>query len=208
VSDLFSSLAQWTVEVIYSLGYSGVAILMALSNLFVPIPSELVLPLAGFLVDQELFSFPLVFLAATAGPVASALVLYALGHWLDEERLRRFVKRFGRFALVGESDLDKASGWFERHGTGAVLVGRLVPGVGSLISIPAGIGRMPLSRFVACTVLGNGLWNGAFIGLGWTLGDRWALAQQYAQPLQYALLAAAAGGVFCFFLRRRRRAHR
>ena len=208
MSDLFSSLAQWTVEIVYSLGYPGVAILMALSNLFVPIPSELILPLAGFLAGRGFFSFPLVLLAATAGPVASALVLYAPGRWLGEERLRRFVKRFGRFAFMRESDLDKASGWFERHGTGAVLIGRLVPGVGGLVSVPAGIGRMPLSRFVACTVLGNGLWNAAFIGLGWGLGDRWALAQQYAQPLQYALLAGAAGGVLWFFLRRKRRAHR
>jgi membrane protein DedA with SNARE-associated domain len=208
VNDVFSNLAQWTVELVYSLGYPGVTILMTLANLFVPIPSELVLPLAGFLVGQGLFSFPLVLLAATGGPVASALALYALGRWLGEEGVRRFVARMGWFAFVDESALNEALEWFERHGRGAVLIGRLVPGVGSLGSVPAGIGRMPLFRFVVYTILGNGLWNGMFISLGWELGERWALVQQYTLPLQYVLMAAAAGGLFWLFLQRKQRVQR
>ena len=208
MSDLLGAMVQWALQAVYSLGYPGVFALMALSNLLLPIPSQLVLPLAGFLVGKGQFSFSLVFLASTAGALASTLVLYALGRWVGEESVRRFVKRFGRFLLVGESDLYKASRWFGRHGGKAVLIGRLVPGVGSFVSVPAGIGGMSLARFLAYTILGNCLWNGVFLGLGWALGDEWMLVVRYAQPLQYALLAAAAGGVFWFFMRRRQRAQR
>lgn len=208
MSDLLGAMTQWILQVVYSLGYPGVFALMALSNLLLPIPSQLVLPFAGFLVGKGQFSFSLVFLASTAGALASTLVLYALGRWVGEESLRAFVKRFGRFLLVGESDFYKASRWFERHGGKAVLIGRLVPGVGSLISVPVGAERMPLARFLTYTTLGNCLWNGVFLGLGWAFGDEWTLVVRYAQPLQYALLAAAAGGVFWFFMRHRQGAQR
>ena len=208
MSHLFGDVARWSTEVVHFFGYPGVAVLMALSNLFLPIPSELVLPLAGFLVGQGRFSFLLVLIAATAGSVASALILYAAGRWFGEERLRRLVGRFGRFVLIDESHLDKVSGWFERHGGEAVLICRLVPGVGSLISVPAGIERMPVWRLITYTCLGNGLWNVAFIGLGWALGAKWKLVERYAPIVEYAALAAIAGGVLWLLWRRRKRAQK
>ena len=138
------------------------------------------------------------------GAVAPSLILYVTGCWLGEERLRRFLRQLGRFVLVHESDLDKASGWFERHGGAAVLICRLVPGVGSLISVPAGTERMRLWRFVLYTGLGSGLWNGAFIGLGWWLGARWGLAAQYEHAAFYAILAAISGGLLWLLWRRLR----
>lgn len=128
----------------------------AMSSLFLPVPSQIVLPLAGFLVGQGSFSFPLVLLAATAGSSGASLVPYAVGRRLGEERLRRFVRRrFGRFVLVDESSFDKASGWFARRGGVTVLICRLVPGVGSFISVPAGIERMPVWKFLFYTALGR-----------------------------------------------------
>ena len=176
--------------------------LVVLSNLLVPIPSELVLPLSGFLVGQGRFSFVALLVWTTAGAVASSLIAYVPGRWLGEERVRRFLRRFSRFVLVYESDLDKASEWFERHGGEAVLISRLVPGVGSLISVPAGIKRMPLWRFVLYSTLGSGLWNGAFIGLGWWLGARWGLAEHYEHVAFYAVLAAVSGGVVWWLIMR------
>ena len=175
---------------------------MALSNLFVPVPSELILPLAGFLVGQGHLSFPLVLVAATAGTVVSALTLYAATRRLGEGRVRQVVKRFGRYVLVDETDLDKASGWFERHGGAFVLVAWLLPGIGNLVSLPAGIERMPVWRFVAYTALGNGLWNAAFVGAGWALGYRWELVQRYVPFAEYAVLAVAVGAVAWFVWRR------
>jgi membrane protein DedA with SNARE-associated domain len=201
MSQLFSALAQWIVEAIYFFGYPGVAFLMMLSNLQL-IPSQLVLPFAGYLVGQERFSFPLVLMTSTVGSVAGALILYVPGHWLGEERLRQLIKRFGRFVFVGESDLNKASRWFDRHGGEAVLISRLVPGVGNLISVPAGIEQMPVWRFVVYTALGNSFWNAGLIGIGWALGAQWPLVKQYASIIGYAVLAAIAGGILWFLWRR------
>lgn len=202
MGDVLADLARWTSGVVYSFGYFGVAALIALQNLFPPIPSALILPLAGFLVGQGYFSFFPTLLAATTGSVSSALVFYALGRRVGEERLRKLVGRYGRFALVTESDLAKALGWFGRYGGKAVLFGRLVPGVGTFVSVPAGLARMPVLRFVAYSAMGTTLWNGAFIGLGWALGTRWQLAQRYLHTFEYGLLAAALAGVLWFLVRR------
>lgn len=176
--------------------------LIALQNLFPPLPSALILPLAGYLVGQGRFSFFLVVLAATTGSVSSALLYYTLGRWIGEERLRYLVSRFGRFALIEESDLDRAFEWFGRYGGKAVLFGRLIPGIGTFVSVPAGFRRMPALRFVAYSAIGTALWNGAFVALGWTLGGRWQLAQRYQHILEYGVLAVAIGLLLWFLWRR------
>jgi membrane protein DedA with SNARE-associated domain len=202
MGDVFDGLARWTSDVVYSFGYQGVAALIALQNLFPPVPSALILPLAGFLIGQGRFSFFPMLLAATTGSVSSALVFYVLGYRIGEERLRKFVGRFGRYALVEESDLDRALGWFGRYGGKAVLFGRLVPGVGTFVSVPAGFARMPVLRFVIYTALGTALWNGSFIGLGWALGSSWRLAQRYLHTFEYGLLASVAvAGVLWYLWR-------
>ena len=203
MSDLLAHLAQWAADVVYYFGYPGVAVLMVLSNLHLPIPSQLVLPFAGFLIGEGHFSFFPMLAAATTGALAASLVLYFPGRLLGEERLRRFVGRFGRFVLVDESDLDKAGLLFERHGGKAVLIGHLIPGVGAFVSIPAGLKRMPFwGLFFAYTVLGSVLWNVAFIALGWGLGSRWKLVKQYAPIVEYAVLAVVVGGILWFMWRR------
>ena len=133
--------------------------------------------------------------AATVGSVVWALVLYGIGRSLGEARLRRLIERFGRFLRVSGRDLDRADDWFGRHGGAAVFVGRLVPVVRSLISVPAGLRRMPLWQFVAFTAAGSAVWNSALIGLGWALGDRWQQARQYTTYVEYAVLAALVAGV-------------
>jgi membrane protein DedA with SNARE-associated domain len=192
----------WVTRVIESLGYVGVAALIALENVFPPIPSELILPLTGFLAGQGRFWLPAAVLAATVGSVVGALILYGLARWLGEHRLRSFVGSFGKFFLLKEGDLDRASTWFERHGGKAVLIGRLVPVVRSLVSIPAGLALMPLPRFVLYTAIGSAVWNGAVISLGWALGDRWEEVQRYGQVLEYAVLAALVVGIGWFVLKR------
>jgi membrane protein DedA with SNARE-associated domain len=199
---MLESFAQWATQVVYYSGYFGVAGLILLSNLFLPIPSELVLPFAGFLVGQGFFSFPLLMLAASAGALVGALVVYAPARRLGEGPVRWFIKRYGRFVLLGEPDLDKASGWFDHHGGEAVLIGRLVPGVGALISVPAGIEQMLLWKFLIYTTIGNGIWNAVFIGLGWALGSQWDLVSQYAAILKYAVLTVLAGAILRFSWRR------
>lgn len=200
---LLPDIVEWATDIAYSFGYVGIAILTGLGNLHLPIPTEITLPLAGFLVGQGRFSFFPVLIWTTAAAVTASLILYVPGRWLGEERLRRFVRRFGRFVLVRESDLDKASELFERRGAMAILIGRLIPGVGTLISAPAGVYRMPiLGWFMVFTLLDSVIYNALLIGLGWALGSRWTLVEQYARMVQYPVLAILAGGAIWFVWRR------
>jgi membrane protein DedA with SNARE-associated domain len=203
MSDLLSDLIQWITDIGYSFGYVGIAILVALGNLHLPIPTELTLPFAGFLVSQGYLSFVGVLISTTVAAVGTSVLLYIPGRWFGEERLRRFVRRYGKFVFLSESDLDRASHLFEKHGWKAILIGRLIPGVGTLISIPAGLYRMPiLGWFMFFTGLDSVIYNALFIGLGWVLGSRWMLVEQYARPIQYAALAAVVLGILWLLWRR------
>lgn len=209
MSDLLDNLARWAIEVVYAFGYLGVAFLTALAHLHVPIPTPLFLPLAGFLVSQGRFSFLPVLVASTAGAVAASLVLYVIGLWIGEESLRRLIKWTERFKLGSGSHLEKATKVFEQHGGKAIVISHLIPGIGALIAIPAGLKRMPiLGRFTACTILGSGVWNAAFIGLGWVLGDQWTLVEQNASIVEYVVLGTAIAVGILWYLRRQRKAHR
>lgn len=201
MSDLLSGLAGWATDVVESFGYVGVAMLITLENVFPPLPSELILPLAGFLAGQGRLSFVGAVSAATAGSLAGALILYAAAAWLGEARLRAIVERM---PLVETADVDRANEWFARHGSSAVLIGRMVPVVRSLISLPAGLNRMPIRRFVAYTAVGSGAWNVLLIGLGWILGDRWELIRQWTQTLEWLVLGVLAGLVIWVVWRRLR----
>jgi membrane protein DedA with SNARE-associated domain len=199
MSDLLSNLAQWAIETVYSFGYLGLFVVVALANVHLPIPTEITLPLAGFLVGQGRFSLIPVLAASEAGAVVGAIAHYLPGYWFGEERLRRLVKRYGRFVFMRESDLDWASEMFERHGGKAIVLAHLIPGLGSLISVPAGIKRWPIyGRFMVYTLLGSALWNGIFIALGWVLGTQWPLVKQYARIVEYVVLAAIAAGILWF----------
>ena len=206
MSGLLSQLAEWISSAVYSSGYVGVALLVAAGYLHLPAPTVLVLPLSGFLVGQEQFSFLPVLAATTVGGAVASVVWYLPGLWLGEERLRGFIERYGRYASVSISDFDKASDLFDRHGGKAVLIGHLIPGMTALISIPAGVKRMPIyGRFAVYTVLGTALWNGIFIVLGLVLGANYTLVEQYATYVKYGVLSALALGVAWFVWRRRRR---
>ena len=190
----------WLTTIIFSLGYLGLAVLVALGNIrLVPIPAELTLPLAGLLVGEGQLTFVLVLLWTTVASVIVSVILYVLGFWVGEESLRRFIRKFGRFVFVYESDLDKTCEMFRRHGGIACLVGRLIPGVTVLISIPAGIERMPIyGRFMIFTILATIAFNEAFVGVGWALGNHWDIVVQYAAIVNYVTIAAIAGGILWF----------
>jgi membrane protein DedA with SNARE-associated domain len=189
---VFDALAEWVTGVIEALGYAGLTILVALENVFPPIPSEVILPLAGFLTGQGRFSFPLVLIATTLGSLAGALLLYGIGAAAGQQRVQRLVARYGHLALLSPDDLTRAENWFDRHGPIAVLTGRLVPIVRSLVSIPAGYRRMPLGQFLLLTGIGSTLWNGTLVALGWVLGENWHAIEQFVGWLQYLVLAVAA----------------
>jgi membrane protein DedA with SNARE-associated domain len=190
-------------RVIDALGYPGIALLIALESIIPPIPSEAILPMAGFLAAEGTFSLWGVLLSATLGSLIGALGLYVAGWWLGRSRLLSLVDRFGGKVGLSMKDLDRAEEWFKRHGKISVLVGRLVPIVRSLVSIPAGFAHMPLRQFVAFTAIGSLVWNSLLIGLGYLLEDQWDRVGPVVEIAQYAVIAVAIFIIARFFLKRR-----
>lgn len=184
--DELQGMSGWVASVIEALGELGVGLLVALENIVPPIPSEIVLSLAGYLASDGRVNLVLVFLAATAGSVIGALALYWLGYALGEDRLRRWLDRI---PLVDADDLDTADRWFDKHEKSAVLLGRCAPVVRSLVSIPAGANHMRLGLFTLFTAIGSGVWNALFIGGGYLLGSRWQRLEQYSHFFDYAIWA-------------------
>lgn len=194
-------LTGWVASVIDALGEVGVGLLVALENLVPPIPSEIVLSLAGYLAAEGRVGLIFVLIAATAGSVLGALALYWLGYALGEDRLRRWLDRI---PLVDAADLDKADRWFERHEKSAVLFGRCAPVVRSLISIPAGANRMPLGQFLIFTAIGSGVWNALFVVAGYLLGERYRDVEKYSHWFDYAVGAFFAGAVAWWVIKKTR----
>lgn len=180
---------DWVVSTIEAWGYPGVFLLMLAENIFPPIPSEVIMPLAGFLAGRGDLSLPLTFLAGVAGSVFGTLFWYYIGLWIGEERLKRFAARHGRLLTLSPSDIDNAHAWFTRHGAAAVFFGRMIPAIRTLISVPAGLARMPLGTFLFWTVIGSALWTGLLTGCGLVLHENYALVADYVDPLSKLVVA-------------------
>ncbi len=181
-------MANWVIRFIMSSSYGGVVLLMLIENLFPPIPSEFILPLGGYLAHQGRLTLPGVIAAATVGAVLGALPLYWVGRRIGEARLKQFADRHGRWLALSCADIDRATAWFARHGAWAVLLGRLVPGVRSLISIPAGIQRMSLPVFLAYTALGSAVWSAVLAGAGYALGRQFRQVGAWLDPVSWVVL--------------------
>lgn len=186
------------------LGEWGVGLFTLVETVFPPIPSELILPLAGFLSGIGAMNLVLVYFTSTLGAYAGALLLYWLGARLGLERSIRWLSKM---PLVDREDFEKAAEWFRRHGRSAVFFGRLLPGVRSLISLPAGAEKMNLTVFSVFTIAGSGLWNVLLISFGALLGAQYRLVAEYSRFLNYVVFAAVAALIGWLIIRsvRRRR---
>lgn len=192
---MLSSLATWVQDVIEQLGYLGVALLVVLENVFPPIPSEIVLPFAGFVAQQGSESVVLMILAATVGSVIGALIMYWIAAIIGDERLHAFTRRFGKWVQIREADLTRAEEWFDRHAMSAVLVGRCVPLIRSVVSIPAGFRRMKLIPYIAYTFLGSLVWNIALVGAGAVLGENWERVEPVVATFQWIVIVVILAGL-------------
>lgn len=182
-----TGVAGLVLDVVAALGAPGVGLLVIVDTVFPPVPSEVILPLAGFLAGQGRLSLLLAWTLATAGSLLGALVLYAVGARLGVQRSERLL---ARLPLVDRADLQRGQAWFRRHGDLAVLLGRFVPGVRSVVSLPAGIQAMPLLRFSLLTTLGSAGWNALLIGAGFVLGQRWRTVADYSGLVNDVVYAA------------------
>jgi membrane protein DedA with SNARE-associated domain len=183
-------MANWIINTIQATGYFGIVFLMFLENVFPPIPSELIMPLAGYMAAEGKQNLLGVVVAGTVGAVLGALPLYYAGYFLGEERLKVFADRHGRWLTMSREDLDRAKKWFDQHGGRAVFLCRLIPALRSLISIPAGVAGMSLPAFLCYTAMGAGLWTALLTYAGYFLGANFEQVGKYLNPASYIVLAA------------------
>lgn len=197
-------ISGWVADVIDRIGEVGVGALIALENLFPPLPSEVILPLAGFRAEAGDLNVVLAWVAATIGALVGALILYALGALVGYERLYALAGR-PWFVVLGQRDLERGDRFFERHGGKVVLLGRCVPLVRSVVSVPAGLARFSLPKFILYTAIGSGVWNAVFIAAGWQLGENWDRVERWIAPVSYVVVAALAAGLVFLAVRKLRR---
>lgn len=202
MSEIMVQVQAWIEAIITTIGYGGIALVMFAENLFPPIPSELVMPFGGFIVARGEMNFFAVLAAGTIGAVLGGLALYYIGMWADEVIVRRFVRRYGRFFLISESDMDRTLEFFDRHGQKMVFFGRLIPLVRSLISIPAGMNRMPLGRFLVWTTVGSVIWNTILTYAGFKLGQNWESVLGIMDRYEKVALGLIALGLVTFIVMR------
>jgi len=192
-------IAGWAIRIMEALGAPGAGLAVALENLFPPIPSEVILPLAGFTASQGDMSLVAAIVWTTLGSVAGALVLYWIGALVGRERTRAIA---ARLPLVKVSDIDRTEAWFAKHGRKTVFFGRMVPLFRSFVSIPAGIERMPMGIFVVFTTLGSLIWNTVFVIAGYVLGENRRVIEDYAGAYQTVVLAVGVLAVAAFVVAR------
>jgi membrane protein DedA with SNARE-associated domain len=201
-------MSDWVTSIVESHGWFAVLALMFLENVVPPIPSELIMPLAGFHASRGRMSFIAAVIAGTAGSVLGAVPLYYLGRFVGRDRLRRWIVRHGHWLALSPDDFDAAGEWFEKHCGSAVFLCRLVPGVRSLISIPAGLHGMSMPKFLIYTAAGTCIWATLLALLGRLLGENYGRVEKWLGPLTYVII----GGVVIVYvirvIRLRRKAHR
>jgi membrane protein DedA with SNARE-associated domain len=197
--ESLGGIADWAVGVMETIGAPGAGLLVALENLFPPLPSEVILPLAGFTASQGSFTVGGAIFWTTLGAVVGAIALYWIGAALGRRRLRAIVDRM---PLVDLHDLDRTEEWFDRHGKAAVFFGRMIPVFRSLISIPAGIERMSFGAFVLLSTAGSLIWNTVFVLAGYYLGENWHVAEQYAGVFSRTVVVLAAAFLLWWVVKR------
>jgi len=198
---------NWITEIVNEFGYMGIMLLIAIENIFPPIPSEVILTLGGFMTTTTELTIPNVVLAATAGSVVGAIVLYIIGLQLNVERLEKIVDRWGHILRINKSDIHKANAWFKKYGPWAVFLCRFVPLIRSLISIPAGMANMNPVLFLLLTTIGTFIWNIVLVYVGASVGENWATIVYYMDiysNIIYAILFVLAITFVIVYVKKRK----
>jgi membrane protein DedA with SNARE-associated domain len=198
------NMLQWISGVMDSMSYFGIIFLMFMENVFPPIPSELIMPLAGFSTTKGKMSLIGVSIAGMIGSVLGALPIYYLGKTVGERRLKQWADKYGKWLTISGKDIDKSKKWFGKHGSKAVLIGRVVPGVRSLISLPAGMSGMPLVPFLVYSALGTGAWAFVLALLGRILGNNYEKVSRFLGPVSYLILAGLVVAAVMFVMKRKK----
>ncbi|MEL6461850.1 MAG: DedA family protein [Cyanobacteria bacterium J06621_15] len=196
---------DWVTNIISSFGYFGIGFLMFLENIFPPIPSELIMPLAGFTVTQGKLNMQLVILAGTLGTVLGALPWYYVGKLVGERRLREWIDKYGKWLALSGSDIDKSKMWLDKYGKATVFFGRIIPGIRTFISVPAGLDKMPFIPFLLYTFAGSLIWTAILTYAGLLLGNNFQQVEKYIKPISGIVFASLAIYLIIIIIRRKNR---
>jgi membrane protein DedA with SNARE-associated domain len=202
LTDIFAFIGSFVLSIISQLGYAGIFFLMMLESMIVPVPSEFVMPFAGFLVAQGSFNVVLVILVSTLGSMTGSLLFYYIGTTGG----LTLVQRYGKYVLVDTEDIKKTEAWFNKRGDLTIFLARLIPVVRHLISLIAGIAKMNVKKFTIYTIFGAALWNGILTYLGLFLGQHWDKVSQYMENLDLVIVILLIVGCLYFVYRHLRRA--
>lgn len=198
---------EWIISMMNQFGYVGISLLIGIENIFPPIPSEVILTFGGFMTTKSNLNIWLVSLFATIGSVSGAVILYYIGRLVTPERLGWFIDRWGFLLRLKRKDIEKAENWFQHRGSLTVFFCRFIPIVRSLISIPAGMTKMKMNKFLLYTTLGTAIWNIILVNLGAFAGEKWSMIADYIHTYSYAvfaLLACVCAGVVIWLLHSRK----
>ena len=195
MAELLEQAGNLIQQLIAAIGYPGIFLAALLETVFPPLPSELIMPFSGFQVARGDLNFFGAVLAGTLGAVTGAIPMYYLGVWADEHVIRRFLRRYGRYIGVSEADLGRVLRVFHKYGEAVVFFGRLIPLVRTLISIPAGMDRMPLPKFLLFTAVGTAIWTGALTYAGVLLGENWGDVLAIIESYQGVIMVVSAAAV-------------
>ncbi|MBC1495068.1 DedA family protein [Listeria welshimeri] len=196
----------WITGIMADFGYIGIFLLIMVENLFPPIPSEIILTFGGFMTTVSSLNVVMVIIVATLGSVVGAILLYKVASYFGKERLTKIVLKYGRILRLKESDIERAESFFLKYGSWAVFLCRMIPLIRSLISIPAGMTKMKMSRFLVLTTAGSLLWNTVLIGLGALLGESWneiVVFMDSFSTIIYSIIAGLLIVGLAFFIRAR-----
>lgn len=187
---------DWITNTITAFNYWGIALLMFLENIIPPIPSELIMPLAGFTVTQGKLAFWGVVVAGTVGSLLGALPWYYVSRKLGENQLKTWINKYGKWLKLTNEDIDKSQDWFRKYGARVVLFGRLIPGIRTFISVPAGLQKMPWLEFLGYSLIGSLCWNLLLTYAGFVLGQNYGLVEEFLGPVAVIVLV----GLALFFI--------
>lgn len=197
INEIMLFLSKFAIDTISSIGYFGIFFLMILESMVVPVPSELVLPFAGFLISQGKFTFLFVILASSLGSIVGSLISYYMGYYGGH----RIVTKYGKYLFLDLEDLKKTEIWFKKRGDRTIFISRFIPVVRHLISIPAGIGKMNIKKFCFYTLAGATIWNFILVYSGYILGKNWEKIRHYSEPLSIIVAGILFAGFIYFIYR-------
>ena len=192
---MLEHVAQWVIQTISTLGYPGIILTMAIESALIPLPSEIIMPFSGFLASTGKFDLNLVALSGAIGNVIGSLIAYAIGFYGHEKLVRRFIRKFGKWILISEKELDETEKLLHRFKDLVVLGSRVIPGIRTVISLPCGFAKLPLGRFVVLTFFGSLIWSYFLAWIGYVLGQNWHSIGPYFHELDAVVVGIIVSGV-------------